>query len=325
MLTCTSAGALAFDVSRTALAGTLVGLPAALRTRDPWVAAAAAFGAYGVYDAAAVRDHLAEAREALRGCPGRRASRAGGGAARARHRGRLARGRPGAPGGDRARRAEPARGARLGSGAGSRRLPHGRAVGARHGPALERPARAGRGDARRGRHEPSPQTPSPNALRTVHVHGALGVIAAIQGRLRDAEEHGAAGAADRRGVGVALPAAGRPRTPGAGDGAALPQRVRCRAERPSTGPPPACGRCPTGSSRPRWASPTPGCGCRTATSPAPRRRWRGCGRRWPPGSPRPTCSTPATPSSPRSRWCAVTPSWSWRGSPPAAGRRASTR
>ncbi|HEX3002679.1 MAG TPA: LuxR C-terminal-related transcriptional regulator [Angustibacter sp.] len=189
VLTCTSAGALVFDVSRTALAGTLVSLPAALRAGDPWVAAAAAFGAYGVYDAAGVRDHLAQARGAL-------------GAVSDDERivleavllvldtvaawleDDLERQVAVAP-------VALSQLAVLGSAAVPALAAYRTAARSVLGMAQLWSGQLAQAEATLGAVARAlAADPEPNALRSVHIHGALGVIAAIQGRLRDAEERG---------------------------------------------------------------------------------------------------------------------------------------
>jgi LuxR family maltose regulon positive regulatory protein len=189
VLTCTSAGALAFDVNRTALAGTLVGLPVSLRRRDTWVAAAAAFGAYAVYDAAGVRDHLNEARESLPAAPEdqrtvldalmltldtmaawleddleRQVSTA------TAALGRLA---------------------VLGSAAVPALATYRTAVRSVLGMGQLWSGQLTQAEATLGAVATAiAADPQPNALLAVHVRGALAVIAAIQGRLRSAEEQG---------------------------------------------------------------------------------------------------------------------------------------
>ncbi|KQX65742.1 hypothetical protein ASD06_08980 [Angustibacter sp. Root456] len=189
VLTCTSAGALAFDVSRTALAGTVGGLPPELRTRDPWAAAAAAFGSYSVYDAAGVRDHLAEAREVLSAVS---------------HDERvvlealllvldtvaawleddLERQLSTAP-------VALARLAVLGSAAVPALVTYRTAARSVLGMGQLWSGQLAQAEATLGAVATAlAADPEPNALRSVHIHGALGVIAAIQGRLRQGEEHG---------------------------------------------------------------------------------------------------------------------------------------
>lgn len=189
VLTCTSAGALVFDVGRTALAGVLVGLPAALRTRDPWVAAAAAFGAYGVYDAAAVRDHLAEAREALSLVSDDEHSVLEAllmvlDTVAAWLEDDLERQVATAP-------VAIGRLAVLSSATVPALATYRAAARSVLGMAQLWSGQLAQAEATLGAVARALVTdPEPNALRSVHVEGALGVIAAIQGRLRDAESHG---------------------------------------------------------------------------------------------------------------------------------------
>ncbi len=69
VFTCTTAGALALDLTRPALAQVLRALPSDLVVSDAWVAAAAAIGSYAVYDVAGVHDHVSEARSTLEDVP----------------------------------------------------------------------------------------------------------------------------------------------------------------------------------------------------------------------------------------------------------------
>ncbi|MGN6613135.1 MAG: LuxR C-terminal-related transcriptional regulator [Angustibacter sp.] len=189
VLTCTSAGALVFDISRTALAGTLVGLPAELRARDPWAAAAAAFGAYGVYDAASVRDHLTEARTTL--------STVSDDERAVLEALLLVLDTVAAWLEDDLERQVATAPVALGQLA---------VLGSAAVPALATYRTAARsvlgmGQLWSGQLAQAEATlgavaralaadPEPNPLRSVHIEGALGVIAAIQGRLHQAEEHG---------------------------------------------------------------------------------------------------------------------------------------